>query len=54
MLRECKRIASIEPALTQGTPREIIGLERSALRFASSAIGHIRLQSLGHGAAARG
>jgi hypothetical protein len=38
-----RRIASIEPALTARAPRKIIDLERSAVGFANSPIGHVRL-----------
>jgi hypothetical protein len=45
MLRKGEWIASIEPLLTEVTPREVIGFERAAVGLATSAIGHIRLRS---------
>ena len=42
VLRHSQWIASIEPPLTEWTPGQVIGIERSVLGCASSAIGHIK------------
>jgi hypothetical protein len=42
VFRHSHRIASIEPPLTEWTPGKAIGIERSVLACASSAIGHLK------------
>ncbi|MEA2793377.1 MAG: hypothetical protein QOI87_757 [Bradyrhizobium sp.] len=54
VLRHGQRITSIEPPLTEWTPDKIIGIERSVLGGASSAVGHVRPSSQRRCAAALG